>query len=171
MKPATAITPGAGMTDPLVIPSRFCGPPDSGNGGYVCGRIAAYFDGPVTVTLRRPPPLVTPMTVERDGEGSVRIHHGGTVIAEATSSPESPASEIPAPVSMAEAHAVAGGARYYTDPVPVPPGRGIPERHQVLDLLVSKLPEATGEPPLWPGDNLISPPDQPAIMPYLPHGS
>ena len=117
MKLATAITPGAGMTDPLVIPSRFCGPPDSGNGGYVCGRIAAYFDGPVTVTLRRPPPLATPMTVERDGEGSVRIHHGGTLIAEATSSPDGPAPEIPAPVSMAEAHAVAGGARYYTDPV------------------------------------------------------
>ena len=54
---------------------------------------------------------------------------------------------------------------------PVPPGRGIPERHQVLDSLASRLPEATGEPPLWPGDNLISPPDQPAVMPYLPHGS
>jgi hypothetical protein len=47
------------MTDSLVIPSRFCGPLDSGNGGYVCGRIAAYVSGPVTVTLRRPPPLVT----------------------------------------------------------------------------------------------------------------
>src|SRR5271165_4051167 len=54
---------------------------------------------------------------------------------------------------------------------PVPPGRGIPERHQVLDMFASKLPEATGEPPLWAGDNLIPPPDQPAIMPYLPHGS
>jgi len=41
----------------------------------------------------------------------------------------------------------------------------------VLDSLASRLPEATGEPPLWPGDNLISPPDQPAVMPYLPHGS
>jgi hypothetical protein len=118
MKPATIITPNAGMTDPLIIPPRFCGPPDSGNGGYVCGRIAAYVGGPVTVTLRRPPPLATPMTVERDGEGSVRIHHGRTLIAEAAaSSPDSPAPEIPAPVSMAEAHAVAGSARYYTDPV------------------------------------------------------
>ena len=53
------------MTDSLAIPSRFCGPPGSGNGGYVCGRIAAYVDGPVTVTLRRPPPLATPMAVER----------------------------------------------------------------------------------------------------------
>jgi hypothetical protein len=105
------------MTESLVIPSRFCGPPGSGNGGYVCGRIAAYVDGPVTVTLRRPPPLDTPMAVERGGESSVRIHHGRTLIAEATSSPGSPAPEIPGPVSMAEAHAVAGCARYYTDPV------------------------------------------------------
>ena len=47
------------MTEALVIPTRYCGPPGSGNGGYVCGRIAAYANGPVTVTLRRPPPLAT----------------------------------------------------------------------------------------------------------------
>ena len=105
------------MTDSLIIPSRFCGPPGSGNGGYVCGRIAAYVDGPVTVTLRRPPPLATPMTVERDGEGSVRIHHGHTLIAEAAPSPGRPALEVPGPVSTAEAHAAAGHARYYTDPL------------------------------------------------------
>jgi hypothetical protein len=105
------------MTHSLVIPARFCGPPDSGNGGYVCGRIAAHLDAPVTVTLRRPPPLATPMTVERDGESSVRIHHDRTPIAEATSSPDSPAFEIPGPVSMTEADAVAGCSRYYSDPV------------------------------------------------------
>ncbi len=82
------------MTDSLVIPSRFCGPPGSGNGGYVCGRIAAYVNGTVTVTLRRPPPLATPMAVERVGERSVRIHHGRTLIAEATCSPGSPAPSL-----------------------------------------------------------------------------
>src|ERR1700733_4281337 len=102
----------------LTIPSRFCGPPGSGNGGYVCGRIAAYLGGQVTVTLRRPPPLATPMAVGRDGEGSVRIHHGRTLIAEATnSSPGSPALQIPGQVSMAEASTAAGRARYYSDPV------------------------------------------------------
>ena len=100
----------------LTIPSRFCGPPGSGNGGYVCGRIAAYLDGQVTVTLRRPPPLTTPMAVGRDGESSVRIHHDATLIAEATSSPGSPALEIPGPVSMAEARTAAGRGRYYSDP-------------------------------------------------------
>jgi len=105
------------MTDSLVIPSRFCGPPGTGNGGYVSGRIAAYVDGPVTVTLRRPSPLATAMTVERGGDSSVRVYHGHTLIAEATSSPGGPALEIPVPVWPAEAHAVAGGARYYADPV------------------------------------------------------
>ena len=31
----------------LTIPSRFNGPAGIGNGGYVCGRIAAYVSGPV----------------------------------------------------------------------------------------------------------------------------
>src|SRR5262245_5860100 len=105
------------MTDSLVIPSRFCGPSGSGNGGYVCGRIAGYVNGPVTVTLRRPPPLATPMAVERDGEASLRIHHGSTLIAEATVAPVPPVLEIPDPVSAAEAHTAAGGARYFQDPV------------------------------------------------------
>src|SRR5215831_10873718 len=109
-KPEPAETDGEepgdpAMTESLVIASRFCGPPGSGNGGYVCGRIAGYVDGPVTVTLRRPPPLATPMAVERGGGSSVRIHHGRTLIAEATSSPDGPALEIPGPVSAEEAQA------------------------------------------------------------------
>src|SRR6202050_2343459 len=82
---------------PITVSARFCGPPGSGNGGYVCGRIAAYVDGPVTVTLRRPAPLATVMAVELDGQGCVRIHDG--------------------PPPLAEAHAAPGGARYYTDPL------------------------------------------------------
>jgi hypothetical protein len=107
---------GIGMADSLVIPPRFCGPPGSGNGGYVCGRIAAYVNGPVTVTLRRPPPLATRMAVERGREGTVRIHHDGTLIAEATAAPAPPVLETPGPVSVAEARTAAGGARYFQDP-------------------------------------------------------
>jgi hypothetical protein len=110
-------SPQSARMPALTIPSRFCGPPGSGNGGYVCGRIAGYLDGPVTVTLRRPPPLDTPMAVEQGGEGSVRIHHDGTLIAEATASLGSPPLEIPGPVSMAEARTAAGHARYYSDPL------------------------------------------------------
>ncbi len=46
----------------FVIAARFNGPPNSGNGGYVSGRLAALVergtvDGTVEVTLRSPPPL------------------------------------------------------------------------------------------------------------------
>jgi hypothetical protein len=101
----------------LVIQPRFRGPSGTGNGGYVCGRIAAYADGPVTVTLRRPPPLATPMTVEQAGDGSLRVLRGGTLIAEAASPPGLPELEVPAPVSLADACRSAGRARYYEDPV------------------------------------------------------
>ena len=42
------------MMAPLVIAPRFCGPPGSGNGGYVCGLIAGRLDGQGEITLRRP---------------------------------------------------------------------------------------------------------------------
>src|SRR5580692_10861435 len=100
------------MTNALTIPSRFCGPSGIGNGGYVCGRIAAYVDGPATVTLRRPPPLDTPMAVERD-EGSVRVLVGGTLIGAAAPAPDGRGLELANAVSLAEARAVAGRARYF----------------------------------------------------------
>jgi hypothetical protein len=100
----------------LTIPSRFNGPAGIGNGGYVCGLIAAYVDGPATVTLRRPPPLDTPLEVERDDEGSVRVRHGRTLIGEAAPAPAGP-HEITVTVSPAQADAAAGTARYFRDPV------------------------------------------------------
>ena len=99
----------------LTIPSRFCGPSGVGNGGYVCGRVAAYVGGPAVVTLRQPPPLDTPMAVEQD-EGAVRVYHGRTLIAEAIPSPTGVALKTTGPLSLAEAHAVTGRARYYQDP-------------------------------------------------------
>jgi hypothetical protein len=45
----------------ITVPHRFRGPSDSGNGGYSCGVIAAHAGNPAEVTLRRPPPLDTPM--------------------------------------------------------------------------------------------------------------
>jgi hypothetical protein len=101
----------------LVIPPRFCGPPGSGNGGYVCGRVAGYLDGPAAVTLRRPVPLAAPMTVEQDDDGSLRVRHDGTLIAEAAPAPGPRPPRIPGLVSMAEARAAAGRAPYFADPV------------------------------------------------------
>jgi hypothetical protein len=41
----------------IVIEKRFCGPPKSANGGYVCGLLAAHIDGHAEITLLAPPPL------------------------------------------------------------------------------------------------------------------
>jgi hypothetical protein len=93
------------MTRSVIVAPRFCGPPRSGNGGYVCGLVAGYLDGPAEVTLRRPPPLGKPLAVERDDLGQVRVLDGHVLIAEATSVPGDICFELPAPVSVPEAHA------------------------------------------------------------------
>src|SRR5262245_11781198 len=65
----------------LVIAHRFCGPPNSGNGGYVCGRVAAHIPGPASVRLKAPPPLDPPLVVVQS-ESVVQLRQDSTVIAE-----------------------------------------------------------------------------------------
>lgn len=66
----------------IVVSEQFCGPPGSGNGGYVCGRLAQYIDGPATVRLMVPPPLNTPLDVVISEEGASLVH-GETLIGRA----------------------------------------------------------------------------------------
>lgn len=75
----------------VTIDARFRGPSDSGNGGYVCGllasRVGARTGGSAAVvTLRKPPPLATPMSVVSDGDGAVRLLDDDTLVAEAARS-------------------------------------------------------------------------------------
>lgn len=67
----------------LTIPTRYCGPATSGNGGYVCGCLAHHVEGVAEVTLRQPPPLETPMTVGPLADGTVALHDGDRLIATA----------------------------------------------------------------------------------------
>jgi hypothetical protein len=68
--------------DEVVIDKRFRGPPNSGNGGYTCGLVAGYIDGPASVRLRRPPPLDKALVVYLDGEeGQISLCDGDDVIA------------------------------------------------------------------------------------------
>ena len=83
------------MTDALTIPAFFNGPPSSGNGGYTCGRVAELVDAEVAeVSLRSPPPLDTPLELERDGE-RVLVRDGDTLVAEAA--PGEPFVDVPDP--------------------------------------------------------------------------
>jgi hypothetical protein len=81
---------------------RFCGPPDSANGGYTAGTLAELVDGPAEVTLRRAPPLDRALTVDRDG-ALVRLLDGDDLIAEA--GPTTVDVEAPAAVDPARAQA------------------------------------------------------------------
>ena len=68
----------------LTVDHRFRGPTTSGNGGYVCGMVAAGLgSGGVTVTLRTPPPLGRAMTITADTDG-LQLLDGSTLVAEAS---------------------------------------------------------------------------------------
>ena len=86
----------------FTIPRRFNGPADSANGGVSCG-LLAQATGLNEITLRKPPPLETPMRIQ-DGV----LYDGDDVVASATVTDLTV--DAPAPVSLAEA--TAATARY-----------------------------------------------------------
>jgi hypothetical protein len=67
----------------LEIPERFNGPPATANGGFACGAVARHVAGPAEVTLRRPPPVGTPLEVTADALGRVIVHDGDALVAHA----------------------------------------------------------------------------------------
>lgn len=103
------------MHSSLMIPARFCGPPSSGNGGYVAGalaeRVSGADGGAVEVSLRQPPPLNVEMVLEtEDGDEGERTvaSFGGARIAEA----HSVATEIEPVEPVSLEVAVAAAATY-----------------------------------------------------------
>jgi hypothetical protein len=66
----------------MLVARRFCGPPDSGNGGYTAGLLSTSLGPSVEVTLRHPPPLERELSVTLDGEHA-RLLDGELLIAEA----------------------------------------------------------------------------------------
>jgi hypothetical protein len=77
----------------LIVPRRFCGPPDSGNGGWTAGALAALDepDSPddhcdswpaIEVSLRQPPPLDTPLALSVEA-GVTTASSDGTPVATA----------------------------------------------------------------------------------------
>jgi hypothetical protein len=118
----------------ILIAAKFRGPPKSGNGGYVSGVIADAFtqgvhnlpnQGAVEVTLRAPTPLDQPLTTHRERELFL-VHHGDTLIAEATT--KTLQMNVPTPATWDEA--IAAREHSYSfplgiNPLFIPPLRGI----------------------------------------------
>jgi hypothetical protein len=86
----------------MIVAGKYNGPPDSANGGYACGLVAASLGGVAEVTLRLPPPLDRELDVVRS-DGRVEVRDGEALVAEAE--PVAFDLAVPAPVSVEEAEA------------------------------------------------------------------
>ena len=61
----------------IQVAPRFCGPPESANGGYICGLVASHIPEPVTVRLQRPPLLDTALELRGAGPGLWAVDYAG----------------------------------------------------------------------------------------------
>lgn len=108
----------------LIVPSRFCGPPVSGNGGWTAGELAGHVGHgcpddrakawpPVRVRLTAPPPLDVTMTVA-DVDGTTTLLHDGRVVAEAVASLDelTPVPAVPHGVALAAEATYAGATTH-----------------------------------------------------------
>lgn len=95
----------------IVIDRRYCGPPNSANGGYAAGRLAAFVDGTAEVTLRRPPPLDKALDVRLVGEGAVEMYAANDLVATAL-----PATLEIAPLDVPDLATAADAAGRTLDP-------------------------------------------------------
>jgi hypothetical protein len=113
----------------VIIATRFNGPPGSGNGGYTAGLVARHLaehlsehpvhanDGEaggvlpgVEVTLRRPPPLETVLTVDSTSAGVIRVYDGPLLVAEGITADVDDIEAIP-PIGFGDATAASASYR------------------------------------------------------------
>ncbi len=86
----------------LQVAQRFCGPPTSANGGYICGLVSDAIGEDVTVRLLAPPPLDTPLQLAPEAEaGRWVVTLGGQRLIEARR--ETLDFQVPAPVAYIDA--------------------------------------------------------------------
>ena len=105
------------MSPEIRIDRRFCGPPDSGNGGYACGLVAALVDGPAEVTLRLPPPLETPLRAEHADDGGVSVLDGDQLVAQGVRRRDDGLGiDVPEPVSVGDAERAARMSQLHEHP-------------------------------------------------------
>ena len=98
----------------VTIAERFNGPPGVGNGGYVCGLIAAGLQPArpaAQVSLFLPVPLGIPLTLQRTLPGPVRLLHHDAVVAEGHEF----TGELEAPPPPSPAEAAEASARFDVD--------------------------------------------------------
>jgi hypothetical protein len=85
----------------ITIARRFNGPPDSGNGGYVCGAVSVAASLDARVRLLSPPPLEVPLELARDPSGEWTLAADSTPVARAV--PNRLELDVPAPPRYTQA--------------------------------------------------------------------
>jgi hypothetical protein len=146
------------MAKQVVIERRFNGPPNSAHGGYACAVAAQFLDWSAEVSLRRPPPLDSPMSVRRDGDGVTLEHDGEAVV---SGRPATVELDIPQPVSLADAEEAAANCPWL-DRHPFPTCFGCGFERPAGDGLFEFPGPVAGRPDVWaavwtPQDSLADP--------------
>ena len=97
----------------ITIERRFRGPPESGNGGYTSGLLAAAAGVPVEIRLMKPPPLERPLAIREDKNGGLMLLDGKEPVA--TAVPKTFELEVPKPPSYTAALAAVHGFTGFKD--------------------------------------------------------
>jgi hypothetical protein len=102
----------------ITINKRYCGPPDSANGGYACGTVARLIDSSAAeVTLHLPPPLDLPLNLDPTA-GGARLLAEDDLIAEGWPLHDLELA-VPRPVGLGEAEeASRHSPLHHTHPFP-----------------------------------------------------
>ena len=132
--------------DTIVIPARFSGPPNSGNGGYTAGLLSYHASTHCEVTLRKPIPIEQEMHVAGDYKRRV-LMAGEELIAEASFAGMITVNP-PAPVSFEAAQAaMENSPAFQNHPFPTCFVCG-PQRSEGLRIFPG-LVSGAAEPPVF----------------------
>ncbi|OXE35269.1 MAG: hypothetical protein CGW95_14945 [Phenylobacterium zucineum] len=94
----------------VIVTSQFCGPPNSGNGGYCCGLLAADITGPATAVLKARIPLDVSLQLEIGEQAAQLADDQGNIIGVGRAAASSDLPTVPPPPSQVEA--IAAEARH-----------------------------------------------------------
>ncbi|MGB2569752.1 hypothetical protein ACPFP2_15045 [Micromonospora citrea] len=135
----------------MIIESRFNGPPGSGNGGWSAGVFATAYGGnrPVEVTLRRPPPLDTPLAL---ADGDV-LDPDGRLVARVD-----PTDDLPPAVPGVDAATARAASARYPGLVDHPfPGCYVcgPDRADGLRIFPGRLPDGRTAAPFRAPERVV----------------
>lgn len=87
----------------VVVTQQFCGPPNSGNGGYCCGLLAAGIRGPASAMLKARIPLDIGLRLEIGDQVTELFDGEGSIIGAGRAALPTDLPVVPDPPSMAQA--------------------------------------------------------------------